>query len=287
VKVSVIIPTYNRMSVLARALDSVFAQSRPADEVIVVDDGSDDGTAQLCAHYPGLRYVKQARSGVSAARNHGIHLAQGQWLAFLDSDDAWLPMKLASQLAALEQHSAYRLCHCDEIWIRNGRRVNPGLRHQKGQGDIFSQCLELCAISPSAVLIQRQVFDQFGLFDTDLPACEDYDFWLRLCCQLPVLLVDRSLVTKYAGHADQLSRYYPAMDRFRIYALHQLLQSSALSAEQAGLACAMLKKKLLIYWNGVKKRHRQQDAMACQTLLDYHEHGGRVPTVDFLLRLPT
>ncbi|HED14554.1 MAG TPA: glycosyltransferase family 2 protein, partial [Gammaproteobacteria bacterium] len=190
-KTSVIIPTCDRAHTLARALDSVYAQVRPADEVIVIDDGSVDKTALLCAHYPGLHYVKQRHSGVSAARNHGVRLARGQWLAFLDSDDAWQPEKLAAQIATITQHPDSLICHCDEHWIRNGRRVNPGQRHRKCQGDLFIQSLGLCAISPSAVMIKRQVFTIYGLFDEDLPACEDYDLWLRLCCQLPVLLVDR------------------------------------------------------------------------------------------------
>ena len=168
-KASVIIPTYNRVNTLARALDSVYAQSWPADEIIVVDDGSVDETASLCTHYPGLRYVKQRHSGVSAARNHGIRLARGQWLAFLDSDDAWHPEKLAVQIAAVTHHPDSLICHCDEHWIRNGRRVNPGHRHRKCQGDLFVQSLGLCAISPSAVMIKRQVFATYGLFDEDLP----------------------------------------------------------------------------------------------------------------------
>jgi len=282
-KLSVIIPTCNRAHTLARALDSVYTQFRPADEVIVVDDGSIDETERVCKHYPELRYVKQAPSGVSAARNHGVGLARGQWLAFLDSDDAWLPDKLAAQTAAIEQYPAYQLCHCDELWIRNGRRVNPGRRHRKCQGDLFSQCLELCAVSPSAVLIQRQVFAAYGLFDEDLPVCEDYDLWLRLCCRLPVLLVDQPLVVKYGGHIDQLSRRYAAMDRFRIYALHKLLQSGALSPRQTTEARARLTSKLKIYLSGVEKRQRIEESGACYALLQYHEQGGIAPPTRFLL----
>jgi len=281
--VSVIIPTCNRVHTLARALDSVYAQTRSATEVIVIDDGSTDGTAQLCRRYPGLNYIQQHQAGVSAARNHGIRVASGQWLAFLDSDDAWEPAKLAAQMAAIAQHPEFKICHCDEQWIRNGRRVNPGQRHRKCQGDLFNQSLELCAISPSAVLIQRPVVEHFGVFDEDLPACEDYDLWLRLCCRLPVLLVDQPLVVKYGGHADQLSRHYPGMDRFRIYALHKLLLSGALSMQQAGAARAMLEKKLCIYLTGVEKRQRREEAAACHALLRYHQQLGAVVSPDFLL----
>lgn len=282
-KVSVIIPTYNRASTLVRALDSVYAQSTLAEEVIVVDDGSWDETAQLCTQYPGLRYTRQAQSGVSVARNHGIRLARGQWLAFLDSDDAWKPEKLTAQLAAIAHTPESLICHCNELWIRHGRRVNPGYRHRKCQGDLFAQSLELCAISPSAVLIKRQAFEIYGLFDEQLPACEDYDLWLRLCCHLPVLLVDQPLVVKYGGHADQLSRQFVGMDRFRIYALHKLLQSAALTPQQATAARAMFTKKLLIYLAGVEKRQRHNEAFACRTLLRYHQQGGVSPSAGFLL----
>ena len=144
--VSVVIPTYNRRDTLARALDSVFAQTRTPFEVIVVDDGSNDGTSDWVREvYPEVRLLEQENQGVSAARNYGIREASGTWLAFLDSDDAWFPEKLASQVQALETSPDHRLCHTEEIWIRKGRRVNQMKKHRKSGGWIFERCLSYAA----------------------------------------------------------------------------------------------------------------------------------------------
>lgn len=254
-RVSVIVPTHNRRHTLETALDSVIVQTHPPHETIVVDDGSDDGTADwLRAHRPEVTTVQQDNRGVSAARNRGIAHATGDWVALLDSDDAWQPGKLAVQLAALQAAPGHRLCHTDEIWIRNGVRVNPKRRHAKHGGHIFRHCLPLCAISPSAALIHRSVFDDIGPFDETLPACEDYDYWLRLCSREPVLYVDEKLVIKSGGHADQLSRRYEAMDRFRILALLNLLERTPLSAADRAAALDTLDAKLQVYGDGARKR---------------------------------
>ncbi|MEM9601797.1 MAG: glycosyltransferase [Pseudomonadota bacterium] len=254
-RVSVIVPTHNRRHTLETALDSVIVQTHPPHETIVVDDGSDDGTANwLRAHRPEVTTVQQDNRGVSAARNRGIAHATGDWVALLDSDDAWQPGKLAVQLAALQAAPGHRLCHTDEIWIRNGVRVNPKRRHAKHGGHIFRHCLPLCAISPSAALIHRSVFDDIGPFDETLPACEDYDYWLRLCSREPVLYVDEKLVIKSGGHADQLSRRYEAMDRFRILALLNLLERTPLSAADRAAALNTLDAKLQVYGDGARKR---------------------------------
>ncbi|MEM7376180.1 MAG: glycosyltransferase [Pseudomonadota bacterium] len=254
-RVSVVVPTHNRRHTLEAALDSVAAQTHTPHETIVVDDGSDDGTtAWLRAKRPKVITVQQANRGVSAARNRGIALATGDWIALLDSDDAWQPTKLAVQLAALRTAPDHRLCHTDEIWIRNGVRVNPKRRHAKHGGHIFRHCLPLCAISPSAALIHRSVFDDIGPFDEALPACEDYDYWLRLCSREPVLYVDQQLVIKSGGHADQLSRRYEAMDRFRIHALLNLLERAPLSSGDRAAALETLDAKLRVYGDGARKR---------------------------------
>lgn len=251
--VSLIIPTHNRAHTLPRALDSVLAQTRPADEIIVVDDGSTDGTAELIhTHYPQVRYVRQPNRGVSAARNAGIRAATGDWIALLDSDDAWQPRKLERQLATLPPDA--RLAHCDEIWIRNGVRVNPMRKHAKAGGRIYRHCLPLCAISPSAVLIHGEVFEHIGLFDESLPACEDYDLWLRVTARWPVHYLDEELVIKYGGHADQLSRRHPAMDRFRVRALEKMQTDDALNEADRRATLATLVDKLAILEQGARKR---------------------------------
>ncbi|MFQ5478868.1 MAG: glycosyltransferase family 2 protein [Candidatus Binatia bacterium] len=263
--VSVIVPTFNRAPLLGRALDSLLAQSRPCEEIVVVDDGSSDQTAELMREsYPGLGYLRQENRGVSAARNLGIHESSGEWLAFLDSDDQWLPDKLKKQLRALQTEPDLRVCHSDEIWIRNGRRVNPMKKHAKYGGWIFARCLPLCCVSPSSVLIHRSVFDEVGLFDESLPACEDYEFWLRVSARYPLLYVDEKLIVKYGGHPDQLSHKYWGMDRFRIQALEKILASGTLSEQDREAASAMLKEKLRIYRQGARKRGRSVEPSRCE-----------------------
>ena len=257
--ISVIVPTHNRAQLLARALQSIVTQATPPMEVIVVDDGSNDGTEEVvCTRFPEVQYIRQNNQGVSNTRNRGIEAARGDWLAFLDSDDEWLPQKLTSQKEMLAANPKYKICHTDEIWIRNGTRVNAMKKHTKTGGFIFERCLPLCVVSPSSVLIHRSVFDEVGLFNEDLPTCEDYDLWLRICARFPVLYVDRPLIIKYGGHADQLSHRYPAMDRFRIIALENILQEN-LSSQYYRAALNTLITKIDIYLQGSIKRDKLQE----------------------------
>ena len=260
--VSVIIPTYNRAQLLLQALKSVQKQTLSADEVIVVDDGSTDTTQEIVHRYfPNFRYVYQENKGVSAARNLGISKANNIWVAFLDSDDEWLPNKLAIQMEMLTRQPRYMLCHTDEIWIRNGKRVNPMKKHKKYGGCIFSKCLPLCLISPSSVVIHRDLFEEIGLFDESLPACEDYDLWLRVCSRYSVLFIDTPLLIKYGGHQDQLSRRYWGMDRFRIYTLEKIIQSAGMPMDEYRDVVNVLLQKIDIYVQGAKKRGRQSDVI--------------------------
>ena len=260
-RISVVIPTYNRIGTLPRALDSVLAQTRPADEIIVVDDGSTDGTGNMMStKYPQCRLLSQANSGVSSARNLGIANAKGDWIALLDSDDAWHPEKLAQQMSALNDSQEIRICHTEEIWIRNGKRVNPMKKHAKCGGRIFRRCLPLCVISPSSVILHRTLFQEYGWFDTDLPACEDYDLWLRLCAQEEVRFLSEPLTIKYGGHDDQLSQKHWGMDRFRVTALEKLLQSTPLSERDRQATLETLVEKTGILAQGAKKRGHQPRA---------------------------
>lgn len=259
--ISVVIPTYNRAELVLRALRSVLAQTRPAEQVIVVDDGSTDDTGPLVRiQFGSVDYLAQENRGVSAARNRGIEVATGEWIALLDSDDEWLPEKLERQMACLEQEPDYRLCHTDEIWVRRGRRVNPRRKHAKQGGWIFRDCLPLCAISPSSVLIHRSLFEEVGRFDETLPACEDYDLWLRVCSRWPVLFVPERLVVKHGGHEDQLSSRVWGLDRYRIQALEKVLGSAALGTEDRQAAIDMLVDKIDIYAAGARKRGRVDEA---------------------------
>ena len=253
--ISVVIPTHDRAEPLSRALTSVLAQTLAPMEIIVVDDGSTDPTRSLVERrFPAVRYLYQPNRGVSSARNRGIRAARGDWIALLDSDDEWLPGKLEAQVQGLLAQPGIRLWHSDEIWIRNGRRVNPMHKHAKGGGHIFRQCLPRCIISPSAALIQRTLLQETGLFDEALPACEDYDLWLRICAREPVGFIGTPLIRKYGGHRDQLSRRFWGMDRFRIQALEKLLRSGILGPEQRRLAADELLRKADILARGAARR---------------------------------
>lgn len=258
--VSVVIPTYNRCALLGEAIDSVLRQQGAAFELIVVDDGSGDDTQKLVESYgPAVRYVQQPNSGVSAARNRGITMARGEWLAFLDSDDFWLPGKLRLQLEYLAANPDLKLCQTEELWIRNGARLNPRKYHAKPSGHCFPRLLERCLVSPSAVMIHRDVFAEVGLFDEGLPACEDYDMWLRIGCRYPLGLLPQPLIVKRGGHPDQLSRSVPVLDKYRIVALGKILRSGSLSPAQRKLVLQTLEKKCRIYGQGCLRRGRVQE----------------------------
>jgi len=271
-KISVIIPTYNRRDTLVTALKSVAQQSYPAHEIIVIDDGSTDNTCNLLKQqFPTIHVICQSNQGVSHARNRGIEHATGDWLAFLDSDDEWLPHKLETQVQHLVDSPEYKVCHTEEIWIRHGKRVNPMKKHQKSGGWIFRRCLPLCAMSPSSILIHREVFESVGGFDEWLPACEDYDLWLKITARYPVLFIQQPLIIKYGGHADQLSARYWGMDRFRIKALQNIIDSGILKPDDRAAAIAMLIKKCRIYSQGALKRDKTEEAEKYRHIMERYQ----------------
>ncbi|MBW1698889.1 MAG: glycosyltransferase [Deltaproteobacteria bacterium] len=258
--VSVIIPTFNRGWILKEAIDSVLAQDFKHFELIIVDDGSTDNTRQVLEPYSDrLAIIRQQNAGVSSARNRGIASARGQFVAFLDSDDLWLPQKLSRQVSFFESNPDALICQTEEIWVRNGVRVNPKNRHKKESGTIFKRSLALCLVSPSAVMVRRSLFDKVGGFDETLPACEDYDLWLRVSYRYPIHLIETPLIVKRGGHPDQLS-LSAGLDRFRIYSLKKLLDNENLSASQYDAAADMLVAKCSIYAAGCLKRGKLSEA---------------------------
>ncbi len=266
--ISVVIPTYNRVSFLKEAIDSVLSQTYRNFELIVVDDGSTDGTPKLLSSYGyKIRVIPQANQGPSAARNRGIEAAKGKWIAFLDSDDVWKPDKLKKQVQFITDHPDTKICQAEEVWIRNGKRVNPRKKHEMHSGWIYEQCLPLCIVSPSSVMIHRDVFEKVGFFDETMPACEDYDLWLRICAHYPVLYVDENLIVKYGGHSDQLSKRYWGMDRYRIKSLLNLLEAGQLSSKQGRAVIEQLKKIINIYLTGLRKRNKTNEVAYYESLL--------------------
>ena len=261
-RISVIIPTCDRLELLPRAISSVLDQTYRDFELIVVDDGSADDTANYLATIPQLTTIHQPNRGVSAAHNAGIKASSGELIALLDSDDAWTTDKLKTQVADWDASPGAPLSHTDEVWIRGGKRVNPMKKHRKEGGDVFSRCLDLCCISPSSTLLQRRLYDDIGDFDENLPACEDYDYWLRVTSLHPVHYVPKALTIKYGGHDDQLSRRFDAMDRFRVEALLKLLKSGKLTRQRQRETAAVSVRKLEILSAGAKKRQKTEDAQA-------------------------
>lgn len=265
--VSVIIPTYNRWPMIAEAVQSVLAQTFEAFELIVVDDGSTDNTARrLSSSDSRLRIFSQPHAGVAAARNAGVAISLGKYIAFLDSDDLWSPAKLEIQADFMERNSGVHICQTQEIWIRGGVRVNPKARHRKPSGDIFRRSLELCLISPSAVMMTKELFYWVGGFDESFPVCEDYDLWLRIAARHPVFLIDTPLATKRGGHADQLSRSVWGMDRFRVLAIAKLLRFG-LVGDRRQWALNSLRQKTSILAAGAAKRGKVDEARKFQALL--------------------
>jgi len=248
---------------VGEAIASVIAQTEKDFELIVVDDGSSDGTwdrlQALADAFAGkaqsLRIERIAHIGPAGARNHGMAVARGRYTAFLDSDDLWAPRKLARQIEFMRTR-ACEICQTQEAWLRDGSRVNPRVRHRKKAGDIFAESLRTCLISPSAVMIETRLLKESGGFDCRMLACEDYDLWLRLLVDHKVELLDVELVTRRAGHGDQLSATTPALDRFRILALAKLIAGGRLSDKQRGETLSVLAEKCIVYSAGLRKRGR-------------------------------
>lgn len=258
-EVSVIIPVYNRKLLLNRAVDSVLGQTCTDLELIIVDDGSTDGTdlTTLASQSQKIMpFTLDHNCGVSTARNFGVAHSHGRLICFLDSDDLWHPCKLAHQVAWMLAHPETQICQTQEIWIRNGVRVNPPDTHKKKGGDIFEPSLQRCMITPSAVMMTRTLFEGYGGFNEALPACEDYDLWLRIACTQPVGLIDEYLVTRYGGHEDQLSNQ-PMLDLYRVRALLDLLAHGNLNDVFKTLVRQTLKKKAQILATGFKKRGKE------------------------------
>ncbi|RHX84616.1 glycosyltransferase family 2 protein [Leptospira stimsonii] len=252
--ITVVIPTYNREEKVLKAIKSVLRQTGLPQEILIVDDGSTDATVsnireRFSNSLERIRILSLEHRGVSFARNRGVEEARNDWIAFLDSDDEWLPEKLKRQWETLQGLPQIRILQSLEIWIRNGKRVNPPDYLQKKDGWIFDKSLEFCAVTPSSVLLRKDLYLENGGMDEDLPACEDYDLWLRISSQNPIALLSEELLIRYGGHEDQLSFRYPVMDRFRIYSILKLLNTQLLTEKQREQAKAIL----FIKWNVLRQ----------------------------------
>ena len=259
-EISVIIPTYNRCDLLKRAINSVIKQTITPKEIIIVDNGSTDQTYQMVSSlFPEINYFIEKKRGVSAARNKGILESKSKWIAFLDSDDAWKPTKLEKQMEfSIFNQDKYRIIHTDENWYRNKKFLNQLKKHKKSGGNIFKNSLQLCCISPSSVVLKKQIFEEYGLFDENLEVCEDYDMWIRITAKEEVGFLDSPLVLKYGGHSDQLSKKFWGMDRFRIKSLEKNLKNEHFSKSQKINVLDTLIEKLTIVSDGALKRGNKE-----------------------------
>jgi glycosyltransferase involved in cell wall biosynthesis len=264
-----IIPVFNRQNTIERALRSVFSQTYQPEEVIVVDDGSHDRTGEILERYRDkiTVIVLPENSGPSRARNTGAYHAQTEWVAFLDSDDLWKEDKLQKQVEFLRCYPFYEILQSDEVWMRNGKWVNPCKHHEKPFGWIWEPSLQRCLVSPSSVLIKKSLLQRYHFFDETLPVCEDYDLWLKISRHHPVGLEPALTVVKYGGHRDQLSQKYPAMDRFRVRSLMNMLEGERVPCFQEKII-RVLEKKLKILIQGYEKRLKLREAVECRTILE-------------------
>lgn len=266
--ITVVIPTYNRAKFLQECLESVSIQTHPPTQVIVVDDGSEDQTESVCRQSSlDVRYIYLEHCGVSTARNRGIQAATTAWIALLDSDDLWQAQKLERQWAFVQEHPECRILQTEEVWIRKGRRVNQRAIHHKPSGWIFGASLEHCLVSPSAVLIHREVFADVGSFDEALPACEDYDLWLRMALYYPIYTLREPLTIKQGGHADQLSAQW-GLDRYRVRSLQKLLDGDQLNKRQREQVIKNLRRRCEILINGFEKRGKADEANIYRDVLN-------------------
>jgi len=263
--ISVIIPTYNRVSFLERALRSVHRQTLSCDEIIVIDDGSVDNTRDSVTRFSKqckipLRYIYQDNQGPAAARNRGIREAGFSFLAFLDSDDHWQKKKLELQYSMLAAQPEMMISHTKEKWLRRGAHLNQKKIHQPGDGDIFKHCLRICAVGMSTVMVQKKLFSEIGFFNEDLRCCEDYDLWLRVSSRFSFLLIEQPLTIKEGGREDQVSyQFRVGMDRLRIRAIIDLIKEQSLSTKQTKWALEELHGKCMVYGKGCLKHQKAEE----------------------------
>lgn len=268
--VSVIIPSFNRSTVIARAIDSVLNQSYKNFELIIIDDGSTDSTDAVVESFiknDKIKYFRQPNLGVSAARNLGASKASGDWLAFLDSDDEWHSDKLLTQVNFLKENESLKIAYTDEIWIRNGVKVNKKLIHQKFGGWIFDKCVHQCFIAPSSVILSSKLFFEMGGFDRDFKVCEDYDLWLKISSLYEVGFITLPLISKYGGHPDQLSTQFVAMDLWRLKSLARILSIRNLSEDHSQEVTEAINKKASILVKGFLKHGNSEVIKEIESIL--------------------
>jgi glycosyltransferase involved in cell wall biosynthesis len=209
--ISIIIPTFNRSDSLPVAINSIFHQTYTNYEIIVVDDGSTDNTKEITAKYPEIIYIYQDNHGVSSARNVGIQHAKGNFIAFLDSDDYWMPNKLELQIKEFSKSPS--LCMVTSAKINTNKKsdVFSDNAAYKTKKFTFFDLINYNYIVTSSVLVKRNILTTTGLFDTTLKTGEDWDLWLKIVYCGPILSISMPLVIKKAMEQSL------SVDRYEIY----------------------------------------------------------------------
>lgn len=219
-----VVPAYNSARTIGAALKGAFGQTRPPAEVIVVDDGSRDETAEIVRReFPEVVLLQQANSGPSAARNRAAETARGDWLAFLDADDVWLPDKLDVQLQALAAHGDCAMCSAE--WVRDAHRAPPPPADPPLRRIRFEDILRLNRFQTSTVLVRREIWQAVGGFRPEIDGTEDWDFWMRAARRTDDLHIAWPLVV-YRDEGESYSK-----NSRRVYdAMHRMLASPGTAA---------------------------------------------------------
>jgi glycosyltransferase involved in cell wall biosynthesis len=266
VKVSVVIPAFNAGRWVARAIDSVLAQDWPNVEVIVVNDGSTDNTDEVCRSYgERIRYVRQENAGVSAARNRGIELAEGQLIAFLDADDQFLPSMVSTLVRALENFpeagaaSGAHFLRTGDSLVRvppEGRVLPPGVKIGVVH-DFFRVYAKWSIVCTGSVLVKKEVFDKVGLFRPDLRLGEDIEMWSRIAGRFPWVFVDEPVAVYNRNPESSVTmRSRLSFDFSFIYDEDEMRKQ--------------VREEL---WVGYRVFRREQILMRCRYLLKYGATG--------------
>jgi len=245
-RVSAIIPTYNYARYVAAAVESVLSQSFEDLEIVVVDDGSTDDTSDTLRPL-GTRilYISQAHRGLAAARNLGIRVSRGRYVAFLDSDDLWLPDKVSMQVARLDAEPAVGLVYTEAALFNDESRTETphGFWSEHPSGKILSRLLRRNVVPSPTPMVRRELFAQVGPFDESLSACEDWDMWIRIARVSEFAYVDRMLA-KYRVHSANMS-----LDQERMMAGRYRVLEKAFSAIGASSQARRLRRSVFSRWH--------------------------------------
>lgn len=254
--VSVIIPTFNRAAKVVKAIESVIDQTYKNIEIVVVDDGSTDQTATAVTRFgDNVKYLSKKNGGVSSARNYGIKNCAGDLIAFLDSDDLWLPHKILKQVDYLQQHSDFGMVLCD-YFIVNPEGKQTGTTNRRddlpNDGMILHDVLLAPYLIPSSVLVRKDVLIEVGMFDETLKTAEDLDLHLKIACKYKIGLLCEPLLKYMSGH-ESLSMLTSTYDD-HVYVFERFASECTDNVDRPSLEQALFKSYIAAangkYWQG-------------------------------------